>query len=87
MKFEDPRQIEEWKKADKMTTMITYGKYGFLGLSILSVPIFGLSGYNTFMIAAALGLLSFDRSVTKFIKDYAIDKVPEQNMINLDIQK
>lgn len=70
-----------------MVTMITYGKYAFCGLSFLSMPVFGLSGLNTAAIALSLGLLSFDRSVTKYIKNHAIDKVIEKNMINLDIQK
>lgn len=87
MKFEDPKQIEEWKKAEKSTTMMTYGKYTFLGLSLLSVPALGLNGVNTAMIIASLGLLSFDRSITKLIKMNAINNSVEMNMINLDIQK
>lgn len=87
MKAEDQQHIENWKKAERMTTMITYGKYGLLGMSLVSWPILGLSGYNSAMILLSLGLLSFDRSVTKYIKNHAIDRVIEKNMINLDIQR
>jgi hypothetical protein len=87
MRVENIQMVEDWKKAERTTTLITYGKYGLLGLSVASIPIFGLSGVNTLMVGTSIGLLSFDRSLTKYLKQYAIQKVIEKNMINLDIQK
>ena len=74
-------------KHQKLKQNLWYSKLGVLAAGLGSLPLIGPNNLNVTAIAGSLVFLAFDRNITKYIKQYQINKTVESNMIYKDIQR
>jgi hypothetical protein len=71
----------------KVVKQIFLAKLGLMLLLPVSYPLVGLTTAAGYASMFGLGLLAFDKRVTKLVKSMQIAQTIETNQIHLDIQK
>ncbi len=83
----DTAGVEKFHLKRARAKRLFYLKAGMALALPAAYPLIGLQTATAFLSLLGVGLLAFDKNVTKHLKQWSINAIQEKNMVYLDIQK